>query len=67
MLVSGALLGMDSRKIGRNEPTPWVGVNERILIAAFMIWIIVLAIVLWRPKILGLVGEEDQRQPPSSA
>lgn len=48
LLASGGLLAMDSSKIGKNEPTPWVGVNERILIAAYMIWIVVLAIVLLR-------------------
>ena len=67
LFSSGALLAMDSSKIGRNEPTPWVGVNERILIAAYMMWIIVLAIVLWRPKNPRLVGEGDQRQTTSSA
>lgn len=50
MLAFGGLLAMDSSKIGKNEPTPWVGFNERILIAAFMTWIIVLAIVLLRSE-----------------
>ena len=71
MLVSGALLAKDSSKIGRNESTPWAGVSERAIIVAYMIWIIVLTIVLWRSKNPHLIGEGDQlqtqRQTPSSA
>lgn len=37
-------------RIEANLPTPWIGVMERISIAVFMVWVVVLAIALlgWR-------------------
>jgi hypothetical protein len=51
LLVFGALLGMDAPKIGANEPTPWVGVTERINIFGAMLWFAVLSIVLLRAQV----------------
>ncbi len=48
LLVSGLLTGMDSPNIAANLPTPWIGVWERISIAAFLLWIAVLAVALLR-------------------
>jgi hypothetical protein len=45
-VVFGALTGMDAPRIAANEPTPWIGVWERVNIGAFMLWIVVLAIGL---------------------
>ena len=50
MVVFGALTGIDGPKIAKNLPTPWIGVWERILISAFLLWIIVLAIVLLKSE-----------------
>jgi hypothetical protein len=47
-LVFGALTGMNASRIAKNLPTPWVGVWERINIGAFLLWIMVLAIILLR-------------------
>ena len=47
-LVFGTLTGMDGPRVAANLPTPWVGVWERIIIAAQMLWIAVLAITLLR-------------------
>jgi len=47
-LVFGALTGMNASRIAENLPTPWVGVWERINIGAFLLWIIVFAIILLR-------------------
>ena len=43
-LIFGALTGMLSDDLAAGRPTPMIGVWERINIAMFMIWIIVLAI-----------------------
>jgi hypothetical protein len=43
LVVFGALTGMDGPRIAANLPTPWVGVWERISIAAFLLWVVVLA------------------------
>ena len=32
-----------------NLPTPWIGLWERINIIVFLMWVVVLATVLWRP------------------
>jgi len=48
LLVFGSLTGLDGPRIGANLPTPWVGVWERISIAGFLLWIVVLAIILLR-------------------
>ena len=48
LVVFGTLTGMDGPRIAANLPTPWVGVWERISIAAFMLWVIVLAVALLR-------------------
>jgi len=50
-LVFGALTGLDAPRIQANLPTPLVGVWERISLAGFLIWIVVLAIaILWAEK-----------------
>lgn len=50
LVVFGALTGMESPRIAANLPTPWVGVWERISIAAFMLWVLVLAMILLRAQ-----------------
>jgi hypothetical protein len=47
-LVFGTLTGMDGPRIAADLPTPWLGVWERILIAAFLLWFVVLAVALLR-------------------
>jgi hypothetical protein len=48
LIVFGVLTGMDGPKIGENQPTPWVGVWERINILAFLTWTAVLGTILLR-------------------
>lgn len=47
-VVCGALAFADAPKLAANLPTPWLGVWERINIGAYMLWIIVLAVVMLR-------------------
>lgn len=47
-VVFGALTGLDGPRVTANLPTPWIGVWERINIAAFFLWLAVLAMVLLR-------------------
>ena len=56
LLAFGALTGKDASLLEANLPTPWIGVWERISIAAFMLWDIVLAAVLLR-----IEGEHGHR------
>jgi len=48
LLTGGALAGMDIPKVQANLPTPLMGVWERINIFAYMLWVVVLAVVLLR-------------------
>jgi hypothetical protein len=48
LLAFGILSGQDGSKVAANLPTPLLGVWERIDIALFLAWVIVLAAVLWR-------------------
>lgn len=47
-VVCGALTFAEAPKLAANLPTPWMGVWERINIGAYMLWIIVLAVVMLR-------------------
>lgn len=46
LLVFGVLTFLDAPAIAKNQPTPWIGVWERINIGLFLVWVVVLAIVL---------------------
>ena len=48
VLVFGLLTFREAPGIGTNQPTPWIGVWERINIGVFMLWDIVLALTLLR-------------------
>lgn len=50
------LTGIESPRIAKNLPTPWLGVWERIVIGAFMIWLLLLSVLLIRreKKVAGL-------------
>jgi hypothetical protein len=47
LLVFALLTFRESPAIDRNEPTPLIGVWERMNIGVFLIWTVVLAIRLW--------------------
>lgn len=49
-IIFGILIGIETPGIQTNSPTPGIGIWERINIAAFMLWIAVLAFVLLRRK-----------------
>jgi hypothetical protein len=48
LIVFGTLTGLDGPRVAANLPTPWIGVWERISIAAFFVWMTVLAVLLLR-------------------
>lgn len=49
-IVFGILTSRESPSIKTGEPTPYIGIWERINMAAYMIWIIVFAIALLQRK-----------------
>lgn len=48
MLVFGLLMSPQVSAVAANEPTPWLGVKERVTAYAPMLWFVVLAIGLLR-------------------
>jgi hypothetical protein len=50
LIVFGVLAGLQAGQLEANQPTPWMGIEERINIYATMIWVAVLAIGLLRAR-----------------
>jgi len=48
LVLFGFATFLQAPAVGRNEPTPWIGVYERLNVGAYMLWVAVLAIVLLR-------------------
>lgn len=48
VLVFGVLTFLEAPGVAANEATPWIGVWERLNIAIFLLWEIVLALESWR-------------------
>lgn len=55
LLVFGTLTFLDAPHIATNQPTPFIGVWERINIGVFLVWMIVLALILL---------QKEKQQPP---
>lgn len=47
-IVFGILTGTQAANVSKNLPTPFIGLWERINIAAFMVWLLVFALILLR-------------------
>jgi Protein of unknown function (DUF998) len=50
LIVFGVVTSLQAGKMVANEPTPWMGLTERINIYATMFWVAVMAIGLLRAK-----------------
>ncbi len=48
LLVFGVLASLQGGQMAANQPTPWMGIEERINIYATLLWVVVLAIGLLR-------------------
>ena len=48
MVIFGTLMNMDVAAVGDNEPTPWLGIWERITVEGAMLWQAVFAAALLR-------------------
>ena len=65
-LAFGALTGLEAPAIAANAPTPWIGVWERINIAAYMSWVMVLSVALLRvgqPRPASTPARGRERRP----
>ena len=50
LLIFGILTGLEAPDVESNQPTPLIGVWERINIGIFLLWVVILAIILLRRK-----------------
>jgi hypothetical protein len=51
LLVAGGILtSIDSHGVAANLATPWIGIWERINIAVHLLWLVVMALALWRSR-----------------
>ena len=50
LIVFGVLASLQAGRMAANQPTPWMGIEERINIYATMLWVAVLAIGLLRTQ-----------------
>lgn len=48
LLVFGGLTFLEAPHLQMNIPTPWIGLWERINISVFLLWVVMLATMLWR-------------------
>lgn len=55
LVVSGTLTALQAPRVPANEPTPWIGVEERINAYLPMLWFVVLA--------LGLLRADSSKTP----
>ena len=58
VLICGALTGPQAANLAIGQPTPWLGLTERTNIYSFMLWVVMLAITLFRAR-------EDSEVPSS--
>jgi hypothetical protein len=57
LLLFGGLTFRDAPRLEANLPTPWIGLWERINISVFLLWVVVLAVLLWRHEPRRAAGE----------
>jgi hypothetical protein len=53
LLAAGALTSIDAPRVQANLPTPWIGVWERVNMAAWLLWVVALAVTLLRQPARG--------------
>lgn len=52
MLFFGFLMGLDVPRVEADLATPWLGVNERIMMASWLLWMAVLSVKLLRQELM---------------
>lgn len=65
VIFNALALGYAS-EVSSGEPTPFIGLYERIAFGAYYLWLTVLAVVLWRGDRTE-AGKEASHRPPEGA
>ena len=58
LLATGAWTGFEGSRLAAGQPTPWLGIGERINIGAYLLWVLVLSISLMRLKMPPMAAKE---------
>ena len=64
-IVFGVLTFIEAPNVDKNLPTPYIGIWERINIAAFMVWMLVFSTILLRSEkfsSLGVINNDKYRK-----
>jgi hypothetical membrane protein len=69
LLVSGGLTSLAATQLAAHQPTPWLGLAERINIGAYLLWVVVLALTLLRSEVRPAASSPTLRDldPAASA
>lgn len=51
LTATGMMAGTSAAAVEANLPTPWMGLWERLGIAGFLVWVVVLTVALWPPPL----------------
>ena len=54
----GVLTSVQAKGLATGDPTPWIGITERLCVGAFLVWVGVLAIALLRAERAGAERRE---------
>jgi hypothetical protein len=52
LVFGGVLTGLQAPALAKGQPTPWIGLTERINIYSFMLWAVVLATALLQTTVV---------------
>jgi hypothetical protein len=63
MLVGGGLSGLYGPSMAANQPTPWLGVVERVSVYGYLLWVALLAAAMWREADRGSAAPWRSARP----
>lgn len=61
MLAFGLLVATQAGQLAANQPTPWMGLEERVSSYSMVLWVAVLAVGLWRAQ--RATAPNQRKQP----
>ena len=65
VVIAGVIAGGESSRIQAGDPTPWLGIWERLAVYGSLLWNSVLAITLWRREARLQEADRDSVTPGS--
>jgi hypothetical membrane protein len=63
LLAFGIWTSLQAARLAAAEPTPWLGAAERVHIGAYLAWVVVLTVTLYRINTRGAEASPEGRAP----